>query len=253
MIVHVPPVLMYHQVDEKPQSTPIARVLTVTPSQFSSELDYLAAHHRRAVGVRDYLDALAAHRPTNDMVIVTFDDGYADQYTRAFRILRQHHDRATFFITTGNVGKINHLTWRDIGIMARAGMSFGGHSVEHIDLSQLTKAEQSQQIAGSLAALRAHLGTRPVVYAYPAGAFNRMTETLLAQQHVELGFTTDPQFEIGDLRRYEIPRIRVEGGMPLDAFGAALATPPARRYALRALPLQPPQRLQARQLTQPQP
>lgn len=236
MLVHMPPVLMYHQVDEKPQTTALARALTVTPSQFAAELDYLKASRRRAVSVDEYLQAVRTHRPTSRMVIVTFDDGYADQYTRAFPILRAHHAHATFFITTGNVGKMNHVTWRDIGIMQRAGMSFGGHSVDHIDLAALSAAQQRAQIDGSLDALAAHLGSRPDAYAYPAGTFDRTTETVLDSTAVALAFTTDASFQIGAERRFELSRIRVERDMTMASFGTAIAMPPAIAFSLDALP-----------------
>jgi peptidoglycan/xylan/chitin deacetylase (PgdA/CDA1 family) len=239
---------MYHQVDERPQTTAVARALTVTTQQFGSEMAYLRAHKLRAVSVAEYLGALEEKRPTGDMVIVTFDDGYADQYTRAFGILERNRAHATFFITTGNVGKLNHLTWRDIGIMQRAGMSFGGHSVNHIDLAQLSPAQQSRQIDGCITALEAHLHSTPVAYAYPSGAFDRTTEALLASSPIELAFTTDPVFELHDDPQYEIPRIRVLRGMPLDRFAAAIATP-ARRFALDGLPLRQAQQLRAQPAT----
>lgn len=245
----VPPVLMYHQVDALAPADPVGRALTVRPAQFDRELTFLAKHRLRAVSVRDYVRAVRAHTSTANMVIVTFDDGYADQYTRAFRILRAHRAHATFFITTGNVGKPNHLTWRDIGIMARAGMSFGGHNVDHIDLALLDRAQQRMQIDGCLNALRAHLGVQPVAYAYPSGAFNRATEALLAEHSIVLAFTTDPRFEIGRKRRFEIPRIRVERDMPLATF-AAVVTSPVYRFSLAALPKQQPQQLRARAVPQ---
>jgi peptidoglycan/xylan/chitin deacetylase (PgdA/CDA1 family) len=210
ILLHVPAVLMYHQVDPNVPRDPIGRALTVSPAEFGEQLDYLESRHLRAVSVDDYLEAVRWHEPTQDMVIVTFDDGYEDQYTQALPILLQHHAHATFFITTGNVGRRNHVTWEEIRDMKSKGMSIGGHSVEHIDLSALTPAEQRAEIDGCLAALREHAGIDADVYAYPGGTFNRATEAVLETEPIALAFTTDSSHELGLDARFEVTRLRVE-------------------------------------------
>ncbi len=218
LFLHLPVVLMYHQVDARAPSDAIGRALTVSPTQFSEELDYLASRRLRAVSVDDYLAAVRAHRATQDMVIITFDDGYVDQYTQALPILLQHHAHATFFITTGNVGRRNHVTWSEIREMKRSGMSIGGHSVEHIDLAALTPQAQRAQIEGCLTSLHERAGIDADTYAYPGGTFNRTTEAILAKEPVELAFTTDPSHQIGIEPRFEIPRLRVKDVTTLDVF-----------------------------------
>lgn len=237
LLLHLPPVLMYHQVDTVVPTTAVGRALTVSPQQFAEELEYLERHHRRAVSIGDYLAAVRQGRTTDGMVIITFDDGYADQYTKALPILRAHHAHATFFITTGNVGRMNHVTWRDISIMRGDGMGFGGHSVDHIDLAHLSYAQQSYQIIHCLDALRVH-GIAADAYAYPSGAFDRTTESVLARSEIALAFTTDPRFEINASPQFEVPRIRVIRDMSIPAFAAALTTPePSLRFSLAPLPM----------------
>jgi peptidoglycan/xylan/chitin deacetylase (PgdA/CDA1 family) len=218
ILFHLPAILMYHQVDPHAPPDPMGRTLTVSPSQLSEELDYLSTRHLRAVSVDDYLQAARMNRSTQDMVILTFDDGYADQYTQAFPILVHHHAHATFFITTGNVGRRNHLTWLQIREMARSGMSIGGHNVEHVDLSSLTPAQQKAQIDGCLLALRERAGIAANSYAYPSGMYNRATLAILSKEPIELAFTTDPSHRIGIVPRLEIPRVRVKDVTTMSAF-----------------------------------
>lgn len=218
LLLHLPTILMYHQVDPQQPGDAIGRALTISPAQLSDELDYLAERHLRAVSVDDYLHATRAKRSTDDMVILTFDDGYADQYTQALPILLQHHARATFFITTGNVGRRNHVTWAQIREMAHSGMSIGGHNVEHVDLAALTASQQRYQIEGCLAALREHAGIEADTYAYPSGSFNRKTLAILATEPITLAFTTDPSRRIGVEPRFEIPRLRVKDITTMSEF-----------------------------------
>ncbi|MBV8637958.1 MAG: polysaccharide deacetylase family protein [Candidatus Eremiobacteraeota bacterium] len=217
LLLNLPAVLMYHQVDSHTPPDKIGRALTISPAQLSDELDYLESRHLRGVSVDDYLQANAAHHDTGDMVILTFDDGYADQYTDALPILLAHHAHATFFITTGNVGRRNHLTWNQIIRLQHDGMSIGGHSVQHVDLASLSPARQQFQIDGCLTALRDH-GIDADTYAYPGGTFNRATEAILTKEPVALAFTTDPSHRLGMRPQFEIARLRVKDVTTMAAF-----------------------------------
>ncbi len=224
LLLRLPSVLMYHQVDLQAPRDAIGRALTVSPIQLSHDLQYLASHNLRAVSVDDYLEAVKAHRSTDDMVILTFDDGYADQFTQALPVLLAHHAHATFFITTGNVGKRNHLTWGEIDEMHHEGMSIGGHSVEHVDLAALSPQQQRSEIEGCLAALAQH-GVTADTYAYPGGTFNRATEAILAKEPVALAFTTDASHRIGIYARFEIARLRVKNVTTIHELARELAQP----------------------------
>lgn len=208
ILLRLPVILMYHQVDPQIPRDAVGRALTISPLQLSGELDYLESRHLHAVSVDDYLKATAAHEATDDMVILTFDDGYADQFTQALPILISHHAHATFFITTGNVGRRNHLTWSEIAEMQQDGMSIGGHSVQHVDLASLSPARQLYQIDGCLTALRDH-GIDADTYAYPGGTFNRATEAILTKEPIAFAFTTDPSHRLGMDPQFEITRLRV--------------------------------------------
>lgn len=222
-LLRLPTILMFHQVDSHVPPDRIGRALTVAPDQLRGELEYFSQHHLRAVSVDDFLNASRKGEPTADMVILTFDDGYEDQFTQAFPILLEYEARATFFITTGNVGKFNHLTWPQIRTMERSGMSIGGHNVDHIDLAKLTPAQQRREIEDCLQALRAHADIIADTYAYPGGTFDRATERVLEKEPVKLAFTTDASHELGFDPRLEIARIRVLSPMSLGLLSEELS------------------------------
>lgn len=222
VLLQLPAILMFHQVDRRPPADRLGRALTIEPEQLRDELEYIERRHLRAVSVDDFLEAARKHEPTDDMVLLTFDDGYEDQYTQAFPILLEYGAHATFFITTGNVGKLNHLTWPQIRTMQRSGMSIGGHNVDHVDLSALRPEQQRREIEGCLEALRVHAGIAADTYAYPGGTFNRATERILEGEPVELAFTTDPSHELGDDARFEVARIRIVPSGSLSRLSAQL-------------------------------
>lgn len=233
-MVRVPPVLMYHRVDTSSPPDVISERLTTSPRAFAADLALLRAEHLRAVGIDDLYRLCAEHRPTNDLVLVTFDDGYRDQYRYAFPILRRFGMTATFFITTANVGTAHHLTWNEIRTMANAGMSIGGHSVEHVSLSALDFEDQMYQVVYSVATLRNMLHVPVIAYAYPDGLFDRQTIAAVRRARILFAFTTDPIHQDGAPASLELTRIRVLAGTPLATLAAELHAPPAYVRLLNA-------------------
>jgi peptidoglycan/xylan/chitin deacetylase (PgdA/CDA1 family) len=163
-----------------------------------------------------------AHRPLEHEVLLTFDDGYSDQYRYAFPLLRRYGDVATFFVNVGTIGTARHLSWQEVERMARAGMSIGCHGVNHADLSTLGASEQSYQIDRCVAMLSAHLHASVLAYAYPSGAFDAQTIELEQQVGLLFGFTTDPRFQTDARSPYELTRRRIRSGMTPAAFATLL-------------------------------
>src|SRR5215212_6321260 len=78
--------------------------------------------------------------PANDKaVILTFDDGYKSQYTNAKPILDKYGYKATFYIVCNNVGANGYLSWEDITVLYKEGYNIGSHTMNHKDLSKLSK------------------------------------------------------------------------------------------------------------------
>lgn len=99
-----PPILMYHRVDPVRPADHVGRELTVTPASFESQLEYLRAHGIAALSMAELEERLQHGQPLDHAVVLTFDDGYADQYTYALPLLHRFRDSATFYIVTGELG-----------------------------------------------------------------------------------------------------------------------------------------------------
>lgn len=218
---------MYHRVDVAAPSDRISQALTISPTQFAAELQYLHEHHLRTMSVAELeADIRGGQSPTN-AVLLTFDDGYDDQYQYAFPILRRFGDVATFFVNVGSVGTPRHMTWEQIGKMAQQGMSFGCHGVSHGDLAVMGVAGQEYQIERCVAVLSAQLHDNVIAYAYPSGAFDERTVRLEQQAGLLLGFTTDPRFQHDADSLYELTRRRVKNGMTIADFASLLGAAPS--------------------------
>ena len=103
----------------------------VTHSTFERHLAYLAANHE-VIGL-DALRRWLLGQTTFSRTpcVVTFDDGWADNYTETFPFLRRFALPATIFLATGLVGTPSMLTWDQVREMELAGIDFGWHAVTH--------------------------------------------------------------------------------------------------------------------------
>jgi peptidoglycan/xylan/chitin deacetylase (PgdA/CDA1 family) len=92
------PVLMYHHV------SPAPGLVTVTPETFRAQMSHLARNGWRGIGCDDLGGFLAGRSLPARSFLITFDDGYLDNYVHAYPVLREFGMRATIFAVTGWMG-----------------------------------------------------------------------------------------------------------------------------------------------------
>lgn len=92
------PVLMYHHVSPNPG------LVTVSPETFRTQMTWLARHGYRSVGGDDLATFLDGEALPPKSVMITFDDGYADNFVHAYPVLSECHLKAAIFLVTGWIG-----------------------------------------------------------------------------------------------------------------------------------------------------
>jgi peptidoglycan/xylan/chitin deacetylase (PgdA/CDA1 family) len=175
----------------------MVRDYTVTPDVFDSEMSYIASHKYHAISFADLQNYLQNGTALPACpVIVSFDDGWKNQYAYAFPILKQYNIKATFFIIVGAVGKKEvFMNWDDIKDLQAHGMTIGDHSWTHPLLATISDpAQLAHEITFSKQVLDEHLGTSSTVFAYPYGSYNQQTiEAVKAA-----GFNVARTFSVGN-------------------------------------------------------
>lgn len=174
-LVRSVPILLYHKVGKDTDS------LTVSTERFSQDMQYLADKGYTALSLGDIRSRLqndAADMPSKP-VLITFDDGYLDNYTNAFPILAKYNLKASFYIITGMIGQENRVTAAQIREMAAAGMDIGSHTVTHRSLGELSSDQAMIELADSKTALEQLLGKSIDFIAYPCGSFHQDTLKLV--------------------------------------------------------------------------
>ena len=232
------PILMYHHVSSAPPATELNYGLTVTDADFTAQLTYLRDHAYHTVTERQIFGALYRHTPLPaNPVMLTFDDGYLDNYTDALPILKRFHDHGEFTIISAYVGQTlgvnSYMTWPQLRGLVAAGMDIGSHTVDHQDLGTLSEDKVRFELRDSRNILQQTLHVSVQWLTYPSGepfktesaAARQMLLTLLPQYGyvgalLDGPLTTSQQ----DARTpYQLERIRVAGGEGLADYIASLS------------------------------
>ena len=184
-------------------------------------MDYLASHEYHTVTVGEIYKAMTgAGTLPSKPVAITFDDGYLNQYTTAFPLLRSHSFVATFFVITGAVGEPGYLSWEELKSMQQAGMAIESHTVHHRNLTKLDDTQLAAELAGSRQDLRAHLGEDVRILAYPGGAYDQEVIAAAQAAGYVVGLTDQGGDTLTSDSLYAWPRIGIGPGETLTDFAA---------------------------------
>lgn len=206
---------MYHYISQPPRGADAYRKdLSVTPERFREQMQQLKDGGYNVVTLDDLLYALAQGRALPPQpVILTFDDGYRDNYENAFPVLKEFGYPATFFIITDFVTeeRPEYMTWAQIEEMAAAGMRFGSHSRNHPNLAGQSIDYLVWQALGSKEAIAARLGQTPRWVAYPSGKYDAQAIAVFRSAGFWGGVTTQQGVEHSLDEIFELRRVRVRG------------------------------------------
>jgi len=200
------PILMYHHVQYlSANANATWRNLTVTPAAFEAQVQYLADHGYHTIYFSDLVAYFGAGTPLPDKpIILTFDDGWVDDYNVVYPVLQKYCMVGTFFPPVNwvnNGGGKQILSWPMIEEMSRGQMEFGSHTLNHHLLSNQTEKQIMEQLVGSKAELEKHTLWPVVALAYPGGGWNNLAVSLVpkAGYGAAVGVTASPDQARSDL------------------------------------------------------
>lgn len=207
------PVLMYHSISTIPGNT-----LGVPVQQFTDEMEWLSRQSYTTLSLEEFYEALVNKTQVPEKpIVLTFDDGYSDNYDAAWPILHQYGFKATFFVTTNSVGP-GMMNWDQLNDLDDQGNSVASHTVHHYDLATLSSQQQVDELSLSKKDVEDHLSNKVNALCFPSGQYNQTTLELMPKLGYTLGFTTQSgKVHSGD-NPLTLKRMRISGGMSITAF-----------------------------------
>jgi peptidoglycan/xylan/chitin deacetylase (PgdA/CDA1 family) len=210
-------VLLYHRVSDRFRDS-----ITVGVEQFERHMRLVKARYD-VLDMATYLGERGRVR-TRPAVVLTFDDGYADNFAAA-RILRRLGLPCTFFINTRIVGTdrrfpfdeehghdgVPALSWAQAEQMAAWGFALANHTASHVNLARAGLAAARLEITTARDDLEERVGSADAArwLAYPFGRRKDMTDEIraaLPSMGIEYCFSAyggvnPPDFDPLDIRR----------------------------------------------------
>jgi peptidoglycan/xylan/chitin deacetylase (PgdA/CDA1 family) len=222
------PILMYHYLRLPPsvRTDRLGYNLSVSPGDFTAQMDWLYAHGYHPVDFDDVRAYFAGAQPMpSKPVVITFDDGYADLYTTAYPTLAAHGFKAVAYIVSGFVGQPGYVTASQLLQMDHNGIEIASHTVNHADLARTAPAEVMHQLVDSRHWLERLLDHPVLDFAYPSGQFNSNVVAEVRAAGYSTAVTTLSSADHSLADRYTWTRVRVSGGESLADFVKSLGTP----------------------------
>jgi peptidoglycan/xylan/chitin deacetylase (PgdA/CDA1 family) len=213
------PILIYHQ----------------PPADFEQQLLILKQRGYTTITLAQMVAAWSGASLPAKPVVITFDDGFANQMT-AFDLLQKYQMKATFYIIDGGAasnwcigaGRLYglpsqpatgcgdaYLNWDQIRQLDQSGLiTIGSHTIDHPDLATETAAQQRTEIIDGKTQLEQQLGHSVADFAYPYGEYNSTTISIVRQAGFSTAVTTTPGTLQSPSNRYTLTRIRSTYNLP---------------------------------------
>lgn len=206
------PVLMYHAVDS---NTWGHEPLFVDPEVMEAHLQYLVENGYDPIFFEDLNEVEQYDKP----VIITFDDGYVNNYTNLYPLLEKYQVKATIFVVTSSIRtRETSMSVEQVKELSDSGLvSIQSHTVNHSVLRDLTPEEQDEEMRLSKLEVARMTGREPFVFSYPTGAYNRTTLKTV-KKYYDFAVTVEEGDYISGVDPYEICRYYVRRTTTMEEF-----------------------------------
>ena len=210
------PILMYHVIAPPPAGVAFPD-LFVRPTDFTAEMDWLAHKHFHAVTLHQVYVYWHADGPLpQHPIVISFDDGYLSQATKALPELHKLHWPGVLNLKVDAVQKYNLPFWRVRALIA-AGWEIDAHTITHPDLTKVDDRQLWDEVHGSRVDLRRMFHVPVDFFCYPSGRYNAHVIDAVRRAGY-LAATTSNYGLARPASPYTLSRVRVDGSDGLLTF-----------------------------------
>lgn len=214
------PVLYYHSIDRE-----VGNELRIPAEEFEAHMKFLYQAGYQSITLKElYQHFYEGRELPKKPFVLTFDDGYADNYLNAFQIAKKYSFTGTIFMVTGWIDGAGYLAKEQLREMSSAGWQIEAHTVSHPILNELTTKQLEIELRESKAKLE-EIINHPVNYlAYPFGIY---TEQIIQRSKAAgyiMGFTTERGWA-KEKDPYRVQRIYCYTGMGVEELKRRIENP----------------------------
>ena len=182
-------ILVYHSISEDPLNP-----FSVSPEDFEEQVRFVSQEYN-VISLKELIACIRdeSREIPPDSVVITSDDGFRDNYTYAYPILKKYGVPATIFVITERLESDGasqpaakdhesslYLSWDQIIEMSRNGVSIGSHTCTHPWLTDVTLEEARREIVESKARLEQQLDKPVCLFAYPGGRIRDFDQDIIS-------------------------------------------------------------------------
>lgn len=167
-------ILAYHRINPWYKKD----ALSVHPDIFEKQIEYLIEKGFKNVPINK-------HKQGEKNFVITFDDGFYDNYLYGFDIFKKFNLKPIIFLIAGFIGsnkiwpryknfeKDRFLKWEEVEEMLKEGVEFGSHTLTHPDLTKIPEEKIREEIINSKKLIEDKTGREILYFCYPFGRFNQ--------------------------------------------------------------------------------
>ena len=208
--------LMYHELEETGgalcQSEPGYVRYVLRTEEFRAQMEFIQSQGWRGVCVGEALDHEAGQ------IAITFDDGSATDLISAAPILQTLNFGATFYITSGFLGKPGYLNPAQLRELSGLGFEIGCHSMTHAYLTDIDDASLRRETAEAKSQIE-QIISRPVEhFSCPGGRYDRRVAEAARNAGYKSVATSRIRANSASCNRFALGRVAVMRGTSISAF-----------------------------------
>ena len=222
------PILMYHRIIDSEQEIG-KNSIYLNVEEFVKQLQYLKNNNFRTITFKELSTLNKEDRKKNKYVILTFDDGYKDNYDLVFPLLKKYNMKAVIYMVShekynkwdieNGEKKFELMSLEQMLEMHKSNLvEFGGHTLHHVKLNTLTEEEQRYEILENKKYLENILGEKLYSFAYPYGIFNQISKKVVKDIGYDYVVATDSGPFLIEEDLQEIRRIGIFPDITMSKF-----------------------------------
>lgn len=208
-----PKTILYHHIGYS--NDPEYKYMFVSPEKFEEQIKYLSEQGYMFL----FPEELNYSKAGQKSIVITFDDGYYDNYKVAMPILKKYNAKATVYVFTDGINTQGFCSEDQLVEMTRSGVfRIGSHTASHALLSCISLGKVDEELKNSKKIIGQITGREATSFCYPGGDFNENSINLV-KKYYKTGMAVQP---VKDYNIYKMPRLNIVESFNLKSFAKEL-------------------------------